>query len=163
MFFRSICLIVVTTTVWFISSANAHDYDHDNFHVDHPWARPTFALATTGAVYLTLANTGGISDTITGASVPESIAREAQLHDVIMDGDIMRMRHLEQGIEVQPESKVEFAPSGKHVMLLGLTGPLKLGQEFSLTLHFADADDLSVVVYVEQPEKSKAHSHHQHH
>ncbi|MDM7861551.1 copper chaperone PCu(A)C [Alteromonas sp. ASW11-36] len=155
-------ILILLLVLFCVIPVNAHDYRHDSFEVDHPWARPTFAMATTGAVYLSLTNVTESADTVTGVSVPTTIAREAQLHDVLMDGDIMRMRHMEQGLVVEPAAKVDFAPSGKHIMLLGLTGPLELGQEFPLTLHFAQAEDLDVTVYVEQPEKSDDEVHHNH-
>lgn len=143
----------------------AHDYKHASFHADHPWARPTFALATTGAVYLTLDYLGDSADRLVAASVSPAIAAEVQIHDVIVQGDVMQMRHQKDGVAFQASESVSFAPGGKHIMLLGLAGPLKDGSQFDMTLHFEKADDLAVVVKVENPKEQpqEDHSHHHNH
>ena len=62
--------------------------------VEHPWARATAERVETGAVYATL--TAGTADRLTGASTP--VAAQVQLHEVIQDNAIMRMRELAGGI-----------------------------------------------------------------
>ncbi len=44
---------------------------------------------------------------------------------------------------------VKSEPGGLHVMLLGLTQPLRAGTEFPLSLRFRDAGVLDVKVIVE--------------
>lgn len=145
-------------------SANtiAHDYQNENIKVDHPWARPTFALATTGAVYLSLENLTKESKTLLSASVSEDIASTAELHDVLMDGDVMKMREQTAGVEIPAGDAIDFSPGGKHIMLLGLKGPLQEGDSFGLTLHFNDNSSIDVVVYVEQPDNKDSNTSHHH-
>ncbi|MBT0586005.1 copper chaperone PCu(A)C [Alteromonas oceanisediminis] len=152
-----------------VSSAVAHEFSNDNFHIDHPWARPTFALATTGAAYLSIHNMSSEDDRLVAASVSAEVADEVQLHDVLMDGEMMKMREMQDGVVLPSRKTVEFRPGGKHIMLLGLKGPLNEGSRFQLTLHFAQGDDVEVTVNVEQPQGDKAsektgeHKHHHNH
>jgi copper(I)-binding protein len=116
--------------------------------VDNAKARATFAMAQTGAAYLTLHNTGDKSDRLTAVSVPASVAAMVELHTVEMQNDMMRMRQLENGIALAPNETVTLAPGGFHVMLMGLAGPLEVGTNISMTLHFEYADDQTITVPV---------------
>jgi copper(I)-binding protein len=49
-------------------------------------------------------------------------------------------------LHVAPGEKVEFAPGGLHVMLMGLKRPLKEGQVFELELLFEVAGRVTVRV-----------------
>lgn len=130
--------------------------------MDHPWARPTFALATTAAAYLSIHNIGESSDRLVEASVDSSIADEVQLHDVLMDGEMMRMRQMTSGVPISQDEQVSFTPGGKHIMLLGLKGPLNEGESFPLTLYFEKSGAMVVTVNVEKPKRDTgSHSHHQ--
>jgi copper(I)-binding protein len=59
--------------------------------------------------------------------------------------DIARMREVSV-LHVAPGEKVEFAPGGLHVMLMGLKRPLKEGQVFELELLFEVAGRVTVRV-----------------
>ena len=40
-----------------------------------------------------------------------------------MDGNVMRMRELEKGLEIPPGATVELKPGGFHIMFMGLKAP----------------------------------------
>ncbi|MBI3707341.1 MAG: copper chaperone PCu(A)C, partial [Proteobacteria bacterium] len=109
------------------------------------WARATPEAARTGAVYLRVTNPGVTVDQIIGASSPA--AEKVELHEHVMDGSVMRMRPVEV-IEVKPHETVVFAPTGSHVMLIGLKAPLRDGDKLSVTLRFkmAGAVEISVPI-----------------
>lgn len=54
----------------------------DSVSLENTWARTSAAGQTTGAVYFDL--TVDEDDTLVGASVPDSIADDAQVHEVVM-------------------------------------------------------------------------------
>ena len=128
--------------------------------VHNATARATFAMATTGAVYLSVMNHGDDRVTLSGVSVSPDIANEAQLHTTVMDGDMMKMRQVTDGIDIPPGDMVEFKPGGYHVMLMGLVNPLNKGNTFGLTLHFANGATTTVEVIVGA--EGKQSGHHQH-
>ncbi|GGF79827.1 copper chaperone PCu(A)C [Alteromonas lipolytica] len=123
-------------------------------------ARATFAMATTAAVYLTIMNHGEHSLTLTGVQVDGSVASEAQIHTTIMDGDMMKMRQVTEGLEIASGDMIEFKPGGYHVMLMGLVNPLKSGNTFNLTLDFAG--DISKTIEVTVGTQGKPSEHHHH-
>lgn len=91
------------------------------------------ALPTSAAAYFILANSGGHDRLLTVAA--DGVGR-ASLHETTMDGDIMRMRMIESGIEIPAHGRVLLSASGKHVMIQGLTKPLMAGSSVRLALRF---------------------------
>ena len=107
---------------------------HAQVSVDKPWVRTTVAQQTTTAVYLTITSAQG--GKLVDASSP--IAASAEVHEMKMDGDMMKMR----GVDVLPlpaGKPVEMKPNGYHMMLMGLKAPLKAGDVVPIRLVVEDA------------------------
>ncbi len=109
------------------------------------WARATPPHASTGAIYLTLTSPAG--DKLTGASSP--VASTAGVHEMRMDGNIMRMRAIQGGLDLPAGKPVTLAPGGYHIMLEGLKAPLKPGQAVLVRLTFQKAPPLEVEAQVQ--------------
>lgn len=101
------------------------------------------------AVYMVLANGGAEADNLVAAQADVSNAIE--IHETRMEGDVMRMAQVEGGIQVPAGGQVELRPGGLHVMLIGLTRDLNVGDKFPLTLEFASGATLTVEAEVRQP------------
>jgi hypothetical protein len=101
------------------------------------------------AVYMLLANGGAAADRLVAAQADVSNAIE--IHETKMEGDVMRMQQVEGGIEVPAGGQVELKPGGYHVMLIGLTRDLAVGDTFPVTLEFASGATLAVEAEVRQP------------
>jgi copper(I)-binding protein len=131
--------------------AEAHDYKLGALTIGHPWARPS--TAKTGAAYFTIANSGPGEDAL--VRVESAAAAKTELHEMKMDGAIMRMRAVAR-LPVAAGQSVTVAPGGLHVMLIGLKGPLKDGETFPMTLVFEKAGSIDVSVQVQTPEEMRA-------
>lgn len=132
-------LCMVAGTAW------AGDAKVGALSIEGAFARATPGAAKNGGAFLTIVNTGAQADTLTAASAP--VAPVAELHTHIKEGDVMKMRPVE-AIEVPAGGTVTLQPGGLHVMLMGLTEPLKEGQSFPLKLTFAKAGAVEVAVDV---------------
>ena len=97
------------------------------------WSRPA-AAGTTGAGFMTLANPGPKADAL--VSVASPLAREVQVHQSMMHGGVATM-HAAPNVPVPAGGAVAFAPGGYHLMFLGLTKALNLGDKVPATLTFA--------------------------
>ena len=73
---------------------------------------------------------------LVGASTPA--AGVAEVHEMKMEGDTMRMRGLPV-LELPARQTVELKPGGYHLMLMDLKQPLVNGTSVPLTLIFEDA------------------------
>lgn len=74
---------------------------------------------------------------LVGASTP--VAGVAEVHEMKMEGDTMRMRAVEGGVELPARQTVELKPGGYHLMLTDLKQPLPSGTNVPMTLRFEDA------------------------
>ncbi len=66
-----------------------------------------------------------------------------------MEGNVMKMRALEKGLEIKPGQTVELKPGGYHVMFLDLKSPLKEGESIKGTLVFEKAGTIEVEYKIE--------------
>ena len=71
------------------------------------------------------------------------VAERVEIHQMSMDGGVMRMRQLSEGVEIPSAGSVIFSPNGMHLMLIGWKAPLK-GTMVGVTLNFADAPPIDV-------------------
>jgi periplasmic copper chaperone A len=125
--------------------AIAHDYAAGSIAIGHPYARATVSGQPTGAGYLKLENKG---DTDRLLSASAEVAASVELHEMKMDGDVMRMRQVDA--VVLPAAKtVDLAPGALHIMFLGLKAPLTAGSSFPMKLKFEKAGEVMVEVKVE--------------
>lgn len=129
--------------------------------IDHAWARATPPGAESAAVYLRITNpTAHPGDTLLGAST--EVAKTAGLHTHQEEKGVMRMRSM-AAIPIPSGQVVEAHPGGLHIMLTELVRPLAAGQEFTLTLRFEHAGNISVPVKVEPLDFEPDNGQHHHH
>jgi copper(I)-binding protein len=110
--------------------------------VEQPWARETAAGQQVGGGFMIISNRGKTADRLISASSP--VANEVQLHNMTMDGGIMRMRQVEGGIAIPANGRLELKPGSYHIMFMGLKRPLRQGERFAVTLRFKQAGQLTV-------------------
>lgn len=85
-------------------------------------------------------------DELTG--VTSTITETVSVHRSETDDQGLATMAPVEALEIPARSKVTFRPGGLHVMLEGLTAPLKAGTTIKLTLTFAHAGTRNVSVKV---------------
>jgi hypothetical protein len=88
-----------------------------------------------------------------GASA--DIAEHVEVHSHILEDGMMKMRRVES-VDLPPHKEVLFAPSGHHIMLIGLKQPLAVGDRFSLLLTFEQTEQALVEVVVQMADTQGA-------
>lgn len=141
--------------------AHAQEVRLKDLQIENPYARATVANQPAGGAYVTIENKGKLADKLVGASSP--MAKSVEIHTMTMDGNVMKMREVGQ-IEIKPSARIEMKPGeGYHLMLMGLSQPLKAGETFPLTLMFEKAGKTEVKVTVQEKKDAKqGGSHHMH-
>lgn len=105
-----------------------------NVDVKDAWARATVqGQMATGAFMKLTAKEGTRL-----VSVSSPVAGVAEVHEMAMDNNIMKMRAV-AGLDLPAGKAVELKPGGYHVMLMDLKIPLKKDTTIPLTLVFKDA------------------------
>lgn len=110
------------------------------------FTRATLPAAKVGGGFLTITNHGTESDRLVSAASPATPM--VQLHEMRMDGDVMKMRELENGIEIPAGETVILAPGGLHLMFMKMTTPFVEGEEVSVTLGFEKAGTVDIMLHV---------------
>lgn len=140
-------LFVAAALVTLALPAHAEDYTAGSLKISSPWARATPKGASIGGGYMTITNTGTAPDRFVGGST--DISKGFELHEMKMEGGVMKMRPVAGGLEIKPGQTVKLDPSGYHLMFTGLKGQLKQGEHFKATLDFEKAGKVPVEFAVE--------------
>jgi len=122
--------------------ALALDYKLGAIEINHPWTRATPPTAQAGGGFLVLTNTGTTPDRLIAVKSPA--ADKVEIHEMKMDGNVMRMRELDKGLEIPPGATVELKPGGFHIMFMGLKAPFAKDTKVPLTLVFEKAGSIVV-------------------
>jgi periplasmic copper chaperone A len=125
-----------------VSRAHADDYKVGSIRISQPWARATPKGASAGAAYMTVTNSGTTAQHLN--CVSSDAAAECQIHEMTMDGGVMKMRPVQGGLEVKPGETVTLKPGGFHVMLVSLKQPLQAGQSIDATFKVDNGSTVQV-------------------
>jgi copper(I)-binding protein len=109
----SACLAVFTAGL--VASAAAFA----QVTVQDAWVRGTVPGQTSSGAFMTLQSTEGAK--VVGVSTP--VAGTAEIHEMKMDGDVMRMRRM-PSLDLPKGQAVQLKPGGYHVMLMDVKQPL---------------------------------------
>ena len=107
-----------------------------------PFSRATLPNAPTGGAYFSLVNTGSEDDRLLSATSP--VSGDVQLHEMRIENNVARMRDLPDGIPLPAGQTVTLEPSGTHIMLTKLTGPLVEGESVPISLTFERAGAITL-------------------
>lgn len=154
--FRTLASIAALAVLW-SGAADAHDYKIGTLEIGNPWTRATPPTAPAGGGYMTITNKGTAPDRL--ISVKSPAAGMTQVHEMKMEGNVMRMRELEGGLAIPPGATVTLAPGGFHLMLMGLKTPLKQGEKVPVTLVFEKAGTIDVELAIAAMGATSAHEH----
>ena len=136
----------------FAYSVNVHA---GNMSIEGAYAPASMGAGKSGAIYFKVVNASGSDDKLIAVSTPA--ARKTMLHTTKEEDGVMKMRML-KALEVPAGGEAELKQGGHHVMLFGLTEPLKEGDSISLTLTFEKAGEMTIDVPVKKAMHGMDHS-----
>ena len=144
----------------------------DGIKVTDPWVRNSPMVASAGAAYMVIENTGSAADALIGAS--STVAKSTEVHETVempaesmmpaestmpMDspaasggmspGGMLGMRPVER-VEIPAGGTLELKPGSYHIMLIGLNQELKVGDTVEITLTLEKAGEIKVTAEVRE-------------
>jgi copper(I)-binding protein len=122
--------------------AHAADYKLGSLEITEPWTRATPATAQSAGGFMVIGNKGSAPDRLIGAR--STAADKVEVHEMRMEGNIMRMRELDKGLELAPGGTVELKPGGYHIMFIGLKAPFAKDARVPVTLVFEKAGSIDL-------------------
>jgi copper(I)-binding protein len=143
------------------TAARAAEFRIGSLEIDNPWLRATPRGASVAGGYMKIINKGSTPDRLIGGSA--AIAGRFEVHQMMMDQGVAKMRPVEGGLEIKPGDTVELKPGSFHVMFMDLKQPLEKGQKIKGTLEFEKAGKIDIEYAVEAmgaPSPSGGHMSH---
>ncbi|BCX69052.1 MULTISPECIES: copper chaperone PCu(A)C [Pseudomonas] len=117
--------------------------------VSDAWVRATVAGQHSTGAFMTLQ-----ADTDSKLlSVQSPVAKTAQIHEMSMKDDVMRMGQVES-VALPAGKPVSLGPNGYHVMLMDLTAQVAEGSKVPLTLTVENAKGEKETIKVEAEARS---------
>ena len=134
--------------------------------VKNAWVRTAVPGQSATGAFLTITHKEGARL----VRVTSPVAGVTEIHEMKMEGDVMKMRAVADGVELPAGKAVELAPGGYHLMLMDLKAALPKDAIVPVTLWFRDAKgaeskvDLKLPVAAHSPsgkvgEAAGAHKH----
>lgn len=118
-----------------------------DIEIHDPYARSSNPMA--GAAFMVIHNHGEVDDRL--VSVTSDVAARTELHTHIEDADgVMRMTHLEDGMDLPAGGEIKMTRGAEHVMFMGLGDGFEDGEIITITFQFEQAGDVIVEIPVDQ-------------
>ncbi|MEN8176163.1 MAG: copper chaperone PCu(A)C [Pseudomonadota bacterium] len=147
----SVTLLTAASPIAFAAESAADVVSTDGLYV-----REVPPVSHTSAAFVTLLNGGTKDHALVAAASPAAKNVELHTHEMDKDG-VHRMREMEQ-ISLPAGETATLEPGGMHIMFIGLTAPLKAGDEVSLTLTYEDGSTQDLVAPVKSIQEGMKHS-----
>lgn len=111
------------------------------------WVRTAMPGQQATGAFMTITAKDGAK--LVGVTTP--VAGVAEVHEMKMEGDIMRMRAVQGGLDLPAGKAVVLKPGGYHLMLMDLKGALPKGGFVALTFLLKDARGVSSQLELKVP------------
>ena len=134
-----------------LAATTTHALAQDAVKVEGAWARASVPGQKATGAFMTL--TAPAATQLVGVSSPA--AGVAELHEMAMQGDVMKMRAV-SALELPAGQPVALTPGGHHLMLMSLKAPLAAGGTVPVTLLLRDARGAEVRQEVQVPVRAAA-------
>jgi len=103
------------------------------FEIQSAWVRIMPPGHTVTAAYFEITNIS--NQVVNVTSVEVDWAKAAHLHFTKSQGGVSQMESLDK-LELEPGQTQDFAPGGRHVMIMGLQVPLNEGERLPIKLKY---------------------------
>lgn len=122
--------------------------------VKEAWVRATVAQQKSTGAFMQLSSAKAVKL----VSVSSPVAGVAEVHEMKMDGGVMKMRPVE-ALDLPAGQAVELKAGGFHLMLMELKSPIKDGDTVPLSLVFEGTDKKRETVEVKASVRGMGMSH----
>lgn len=129
----------------------ADEYTLGDLIIDDPYTRTTPPMAPVGGGFMTITNNGKESATLVSGTA--EFAEVVEIHEMKMADNVMKMRQLEDGLEIPAGETIELKPGGYHLMFIKLAEQMQEDDRHKATLKFAKAGEIEVEFVVKDINK----------
>lgn len=140
------------------NSVTTNEQSNEELMVMNVWGRPLPVEVENGAFYMDLANHSNSDETLLSADITQ--CTEVQIHEMSIDDlGVMHMQEVANGrLSLPAQETVHLKPGGLHIMCLGKSTAFEVGDEISVTLHFANHDNVVVTAVIQEEAITSEHN-----
>ena len=147
-------IVIFILIIFYSFTSQAHKFEAENMIIDHPWMK---VFNNNGAGYFKIKNIGQ-TDIELLEVVSESL-NNIEMHTIIMEEGVSKMRPIKGGVIVKAGESLEFKPMGYHLMFFDINEKLIEGELMNTHFRFKNSKDLLVKFKVESNKSSHDHEH----
>ena len=116
--------------------AQAQSAKVGSVQIENAYTRSTVPGQMAAGGFMKIENKGAL-DQLISASSP--VAGEVQLHEMAMEGNVMKMRQVKE-VVVPAGGAVELKPGGMHLMFINIKAPLTAGETVPVKLKAGEVE-----------------------
>ena len=130
--------IIIFTYLFFLNSfySHGHDYSKAGIKIDHPVLQVVKLNSKVGAGYMNIIN--NTKKKVKLLDIEASIAKTQEIHEIILDNDVYKMRPIKDGVPIMSNEKLEFKSKSYHFMFFDINKNLKEDEMLEAKLIFND-------------------------
>jgi copper(I)-binding protein len=139
--FKPLSPLLLAAALLAPSVALSHSHKRKNLEVVHPYTMETTKGTTTAWVYMTIKNSGGVSERLVAASTP--VAAKVEL--AVADGVTK-----DAAFTITPGKSLVLGPKGGYLVMTGVKKTFTAYGDFKMALEFEKSGRVIVDVMVEE-------------
>ncbi len=132
-----------------------HQYEANNILIKHPIIKIPTENSELAAGYLSIENNS--KNDIKLLRLESKVSEIQEIHEVIVDDGIYKMRPVKSTITIQSNNKIVFKPKSYHIMFLNLKEKLELDGFYDAKLIFSN--NLAINIKFKVVIGSHSHTH----
>ncbi|MDC3024237.1 copper chaperone PCu(A)C [Alphaproteobacteria bacterium] len=121
---------------FFLFQANGHQFEKNDIIIKQPIIKVNKNSSKVGAGYFKIINNSQKRIFLLG--IESKVSDKQEVHEVIEDNNVFKMRPLKKSLLIEPGTFIEFKPQSYHVMFLRLNTVLDSNEMVEATLNFDD-------------------------
>ena len=125
--------------------------------IDDAWIKETPPNHPNTAGYLKIENNGYSDEVLIGVSA--DFAMKSEIHEMKIEGDVMKMRPLENGLVISANEEIYLKPGGYHLMFMKLKQQMTPMDVHQVTLTFKNSGSVTLSMMVHKMSHGMKHSH----
>ena len=125
--------------------------------IENPWIKESPLNHPVTGAYLTISNLGKVQDVLINVSA--DFAMKSEIHEMKMEGDVMNMISLENGLIIPAGGKIHLKPGGYHLMFIRLKQKMTAMDVHKITLTFKNSGPIIIPIPVYKMKHKKKHNH----
>ena len=110
--------------------------------ISNLWIKEPIGNHSMTSGYFKIKNTNAYDERL--IAITSNIAKKSEIHEMIVDNDIMKMNVLNDGLKIPANSIVHLKPGSYHVMFMKLYKKLKIMSTHKINLNFEKAGQLNI-------------------